>query len=150
MFVENEKNKRKQEIKQSGQRSKGKKPTYTKSNRIRNEDNYEELNSIIKEVLEEILLEEKFNLFWRRMYQLIRVNGHITNVITKQKKFDVYPPSAYASGALVKYKAAGGSWKNWDNHERSNDGSCWVGYQQIGMKERMVGKRYPNCVKEEV
>ena len=28
-------------------------------------------------------------------------------------------------------------------------GTCWVGYQQIGMKEK-DGKMVPNCVKEEV
>ena len=28
-------------------------------------------------------------------------------------------------------------------------GSCWVGYQQIGMKDK-GGKKVPNCVKEEV
>ena len=69
-----------------------------------------ELNSIIKEVLEEITLEEKLNLFLE------------TNVPTNpskwayykgqaKKKFDVYP-SAYANAWAAKmYKKAGGRWR---------------------------------------
>ena len=69
-----------------------------------------ELNSIIKEVLEEITLEEKLNLFLEK---------NVPTNLSKwayykgqaKKKFDVYP-SAYANAwAAKKYKAAGGSWK---------------------------------------
>ena len=69
-----------------------------------------ELNSIIKEVLEEITLEEKLNLFLEKNVptnpsKWAFYKGHA------KKKFDVYP-SAYANAwAAKKYKAAGGSWK---------------------------------------
>ncbi len=65
-------------------------------------------------------------------------------------RYDVWP-SAYASGALVKCRKVGA--KNWGNKSKKKEsvnekrGTCWVGYQQIGMKkkgDRMV----PNCVKE--
>jgi len=65
-------------------------------------------------------------------------------------RYDVWP-SAYASGALVKCRKVGA--KHWGNKSKKKEsvnekrGTCWVGYQQIGMKkkgDRMV----PNCVKE--
>jgi len=36
-----------------------------------------------------------------------------------------------------------------ENTMKEARGSCWVGYQQIGMKDK-GGKKVPNCVKEEV
>ena len=65
-------------------------------------------------------------------------------------RYDVWP-SAYASGALVKCRKVGA--KNWGNKSKKKEsvnekrGTCWVGYQQIGMKEK-GGKMVPNCVKE--
>ena len=65
-------------------------------------------------------------------------------------RYDVWP-SAYASGALVKCRKVGA--KNWGNKSKKKEsvnekrGTCWVGYQQIGMKEK-DGKMVPNCVKE--
>ena len=65
-------------------------------------------------------------------------------------RYDVLP-SAYASGALVKCRKVGA--KNWGNKSKKKEsvnekrGTCWVGYQQIGMKEK-DGKMVPNCVKE--
>ena len=69
-----------------------------------------ELNSIIKEVLEEITLEEKLNLFLEKNVPTNPSKWAYYKGQAK-KKFDVYP-SAYANAwAAKKYKAAGGSWK---------------------------------------
>ena len=69
-----------------------------------------ELNSIIKEVLEEITLEEKLNLFLEKNVPT-NPNKWAYYKGQAKKKFDVYP-SAYANAwAAKKYKAAGGSWK---------------------------------------
>ena len=65
-------------------------------------------------------------------------------------RYDVWP-SAYASGALVKCRKVGA--KNWGNKSKKKEsvnekrGTCWVGYQQLGMKKK-GGKMVPNCVKE--
>ena len=64
-------------------------------------------------------------------------------------RYDVWP-SAYASGALVKCRKVGA--KNWGNKSKKESvnekrGTCWVGYQQVGMKKKN-GKMVPNCVKE--
>jgi hypothetical protein len=64
-------------------------------------------------------------------------------------RYDVWP-SAYASGALVKCRKVGA--KNWGNKSKKESvdearGTCWMGYQQIGMKKK-GGKMVPNCVKE--
>ena len=64
-------------------------------------------------------------------------------------RYDVWP-SAYASGALVKCRKVGA--KNWGNKSKKESvnekrGTCWVGYQQVGMKKK-GGKMVPNCVKE--
>ena len=65
-------------------------------------------------------------------------------------RYDVWP-SAYASGALVKCRKVGA--KNWGNKSKKKEsvnekrGTCWVGYQQVGMKKK-GGKMVPNCVKE--
>jgi len=66
-----------------------------------------------------------------------------------KSRYDVWP-SAYASGALVKCRKVGA--KNWGNKskkESTNEarGTCWVGYKQVGMKDK-GGKQVPNCVKE--
>ena len=62
-----------------------------------------------------------------------------------KKKFDVYP-SAYANAWAAKnYKAKGGGWKKESVEEAR--GTCWVGYQQKGMKKK-GDKMVPNCVKE--
>ena len=69
-----------------------------------------ELNSIIKEVLQEITLEEKLNLFLEKNVPTNPSKWAYYKGQAK-KKFDVYP-SAYANAwAAKKYKAAGGSWK---------------------------------------
>jgi len=61
-------------------------------------------------------------------------------------RYDVWP-SAYASGALVKCRKAGA--KNWGNKSKKEgvNEACWVGYKQVGMKDK-GGKKVPNCVKE--
>ena len=65
-------------------------------------------------------------------------------------RYDVWP-SAYASGALVKCRKVGA--KNWGNKSKKKEsvnekrGTCWVGYQQVGMKKK-DGRMVPNCVKE--
>ena len=64
-------------------------------------------------------------------------------------RYDVWP-SAYASGALVKCRKVGA--KNWGNKSKKESvneerGTCWVGYKQVGMKDK-GGKKVPNCVKE--
>ena len=61
-------------------------------------------------------------------------------------RYDVWP-SAYASSALVKCRNVGA--KNWGEKSKKDEarGSCWVGYKQVGMKDKN-GKKVPNCVKE--
>ena len=80
-------------------------------------------------------------------------------------RYDVWP-SAYASGALVKCRKVGA--KNWGNKSKkegypgisikplhddevevneSITEACWVGYKQVGMKDK-DGRKVPNCVKE--
>ena len=82
-------------------------------------------------------------------------------------RYDVWP-SAYASGALVKCRKVGA--KNWGNKSKKEGldnlkaipkdlkksmkkkrnearGTCWVGYKQVGMKDK-GGRKVPNCVKE--
>ena len=65
-------------------------------------------------------------------------------------RYDVWP-SAYASGALVKCRKVGAA--NWGNKSKKKEsieekrGTCWVGYQQKGMKKK-GDKIVPNCVKE--
>ena len=60
-------------------------------------------------------------------------------------------PSAYASGALVRCRKVGAA--NWGKSKKESveeaRGTCWVGYQQIGMKKKN-GRMVPNCVKENV
>ena len=60
-------------------------------------------------------------------------------------------PSAYASGAIAKCRKVGAA--NWGNKSKKKEsieekrGTCWVGYQQKGMKKK-GDKMVPNCVKE--
>tara|TARA_A100001011_G_scaffold385633_1_gene459982 strand:+ start:2449 stop:3186 length:738 start_codon:yes stop_codon:yes gene_type:complete len=65
-------------------------------------------------------------------------------------RYDVWP-SAYASGALVRCRKVGAA--NWGKSKKESveeaRGTCWVGYQQIGMKKKN-GRMVPNCVKENV
>ena len=67
-----------------------------------------------------------------------------------KSRYDVWP-SAYASGALVKCRKVGAA--NWGNKSKKKEsveearGTCWVGYQQKGMKKK-GDKMVPNCVKE--
>ena len=66
-------------------------------------------------------------------------------------RYDVWP-SAYASSALVKCRQVGADvWGEKSKKSKKNEarGTCWVGYKQIGMKDK-GGKKVPNCVKEEV
>ena len=64
-------------------------------------------------------------------------------------RYDVWP-SAYASGALVRCRKVGAA--NWGKSKKESveeaRGTCWVGYQQVGMKKK-GGKMVPNCVPEE-
>jgi hypothetical protein len=62
-----------------------------------------------------------------------------------KSKFDVYP-SAYANGWAAKnYKEKGGGWKKCNEGLELNEGPCWDGYKQVGMKDK-GGKQVPNCV----
>ena len=66
-----------------------------------------------------------------------------------KSRYDVWP-SAYASGALVKCRQVGA--KNWGNKPKKESvksitEACWVGYKQVGMKDK-DGRKVPNCVKE--
>ncbi len=66
-----------------------------------------------------------------------------------KSRYDVWP-SAYASGALVKCRKVGA--KNWGNKSKKESvksitEACWVGYKQVGMKDK-DGRKVPNCVKE--
>ena len=92
-------------------------------------------------------LEEKLSLFLEKNVPTDKSKWAYYKSQAK-KKFDVYP-SAYANAwAAKKYKAAGGGWRKTKGESiEEARGTCWVGYQQKGMKkkgDRMV----PNCVKE--
>jgi len=101
----------------------------------------ESVMDLSKEKLREIVLEEYCNILSEKKdacYHKVKA------------RYDVWP-SAYASGALVKCRKVGAA--NWGNKSKKKEsveearGTCWVGYQQKGMKkkgDRMV----PNCVKE--
>jgi len=101
----------------------------------------ENVMNLSKEELTEIILEEYCNVLSEKKdacYHKVKA------------RYDVWP-SAYASGALVKCRKVGA--KNWGNKSKKKEsveearGTCWVGYQQKGMKEK-GGKMVPNCVKE--
>ena len=66
-----------------------------------------------------------------------------------KSRYDVWP-SAYASSALVKCRQVGADvWGEKSKKSKRNEarGTCWVGYKQVGMKDKN-GKKVPNCVKE--
>jgi hypothetical protein len=101
----------------------------------------ESIMNISKEKLTEIILEEYCEVLSEKKdacYYKVKA------------RYDVWP-SAYASGALVKCRKVGA--KNWGTKSKKKEsieekrGTCWVGYQQKGMKEK-GGKMVPNCVKE--
>ena len=92
-------------------------------------------------------LEEKLNLFLEKNVPTDKSKWAYYKSQAK-KKFDVYP-SAYANAwAAKKYKAAGGGWRKTKGESiEEARGTCWVGYQQKGMKKK-GDKMVPNCVKE--
>jgi len=92
-------------------------------------------------------LEEKLNLFLEKNVATDKSKWSYYKSQAK-KKFDVYP-SAYANAwAAKKYKAAGGGWRKTKGESiEEARGTCWVGYQQVGMKKK-GDKMVPNCVKE--
>ena len=101
----------------------------------------ESVMDLSKERLREIVLEEYCNILSEKKdacYHKVKA------------RYDVWP-SAYASGALVKCRKVGA--KNWGNKSKKKEsveetrGTCWVGYQQKGMKKK-GDKMVPNCVKE--
>jgi hypothetical protein len=101
----------------------------------------ESVMNISKERLKEIVLEEYCNVLSEKKdkcYYKVKA------------RYDVWP-SAYASGALVKCRKVGAA--NWGTKSKKKEsieekrGTCWVGYQQKGMKKK-GDKMVPNCVKE--
>ena len=92
-------------------------------------------------------LEEKLSLFLEKNVPTDKSKWAYYKSQAK-KKFDVYP-SAYANAWAAKmYKKAGGGWRKTKGESiEEARGTCWVGYQQKGMKEKN-GKMVPNCVKE--
>ena len=98
----------------------------------------------LSEMIKEITIEEKLNLFTEKNVPTDPGKWAYYKAQAK-KKFDVYP-SAYANGwAAKQYKAAGGGWRT--SKSESLEEACWVGYKQVGMKDKS-GKMVPNCVKE--
>ena len=85
-----------------------------------------DLNDIIKEVMQEISLEEKFNNLTCQHEECAQKANHFIMTEKKGKKdkcyykvkarYDVWP-SAYASGALVKCRKVGAA--NWGNKSKS-------------------------------
>jgi len=111
--------------------------------------------NISKKRLKEIILEEYHNVLSENNMmteeQFDEAAGKKDACYRKVKaRYDVWP-SAYASGALVKCRKVGA--KNWGNKSKKKEsveearGTCWVGYQQKGMKKK-GDKMVPNCVKE--
>jgi len=101
----------------------------------------ENVMNISKEKLTEMILEEYCEVLSEKKdacYYKVKA------------RYDVWP-SAYASGALVKCRKVGA--KNWGTKSKKKEsveearGTCWVGYQQKGMKKK-GDKMVPNCVKE--
>ena len=94
------------DAKKGRQKSKGKKPVYTKTKA----ENTMKLREFIRSTINEVRMEEKINLFVEKN---VPTNPSKWSYYKSQakKKFDVYP-SAYANAwAAKQYKAAGGSWK---------------------------------------
>ena len=115
----------------------------------------ENVMNLSKKELTEIILEEYQNILSENNMmteeQFDEAAGKKDACYHKVKaRYDVWP-SAYASGALVKCRKVGA--KNWGNKSKKKEsveearGTCWVGYQQKGMKKK-GDKMVPNCVKE--
>ena len=112
----------------------------------------ENVMNISKEKLKEMIREEYNNIISENMMteeQFDEQAGKKDACYYKVKaRYDVWP-SAYASGALVKCRKVGA--KNWGTSKKESveeaRGTCWVGYQQKGMKKK-GDKMVPNCVKE--
>jgi len=112
----------------------------------------ESVMNISKEKLKEMIREEYNNILSENMMteeQFDEQAGKKDACYHKVKaRYDVWP-SAYASGALVKCRKVGA--KNWGKSKKESveeaRGTCWVGYQQKGMKKK-GDKMVPNCVKE--
>lgn len=93
---------------------------------------------------ETMSIEEKLNLFLEKNCPTDAGKWAASKAAAKSK-FDVYP-SAYANGWAAKnYKEKGGGWKTCDESVQLNEGPCWDGYKQVGMKDK-GGKQVPNCV----
>ena len=93
---------------------------------------------------ETMSIEEKLNLFLEKNCPTDPGKWSASKAAAKSK-FDVYP-SAYANGWAAKnYKSKGGGWKACKNEDIVNEGPCWDGYKQVGMKNK-GGKKVPNCV----
>ena len=89
-------------------------------------------------------IEEKLNLFLEKNCPTDPGKWSASKSAAKSK-FDVYP-SAYANGWAAKnYKEKGGGWKKCNEGLELNEGPCWDGYKQVGMKDK-DGKQVPNCV----
>ena len=115
----------------------------------------ESVMNVSKEKLIEMIQEEYQNILSENNMmteaQFDEAAGEKDACYRKVKaRYDVWP-SAYASGALVKCRKVGA--KNWGNKSKKKEsveearGTCWVGYQQKGMKKK-GDKMVPNCVKE--
>lgn len=118
----------------------------------------------------EMKIEEKLQLFLEKNCPTDPAKWSASKAAAK-RKFDVYP-SAYANGWAAKnYKSKGGGWKTcakkesydpamggwvqpsnkvaienpFGDDDKLNEGGCWEGYKQVGMKEKN-GKQVPNCV----
>ena len=113
----------------------------------------ESVMNISKEKLKEMIREEYNNILsetgMMTEEQFDEAAGKKDACYHKVKaRYDVWP-SAYASGALVKCRKVGA--KNWGKSKKESveeaRGTCWVGYQQKGMKKK-GDKMVPNCVKE--
>lgn len=118
----------------------------------------------------EMKIEEKLELFLEKNCPTDPAKWSASKAAAK-RKFDVYP-SAYANGWAAKnYKSKGGGWKTcakkesydpamggwvqpsnkvaienpFGDDDKLNEGGCWEGYKQVGMKEKN-GKQVPNCV----
>lgn len=89
-------------------------------------------------------IEERIQLFLEKNCPTDSAKWSASKAAAK-KKFDVYP-SAYANGWAAKnYKSKGGGWKKCNESIEMNEGPCWTGYKQVGMKMKN-GKEVPNCV----
>ena len=126
-----------------------------KMKKITKKTKSESVMNLSKEKLIEMIQEEYQNILSENNMmteaQFDEAAGKKDKCYHKVKaRYDVWP-SAYASGALVKCRKVGAA--NWGNKSKKKEsveearGTCWVGYQQKGMKKK-GDKMVPNCVKE--